>query len=82
MTKQQKLDKLLEIVGDLIECVTYDCTIALVLQKSGHHMSDATFERLTDLGKIYNMIDHIDYQTRITRGISAATDAIKEMERL
>ena len=82
MTKQQKFDRLLEIVGDLIELGAFDSTFALASKKPGHHMSDATFERLCDLGEIYNKIDHIDYQTRITRGVSAATDAIKEMEKL
>ena len=78
MTKQQKLDKLLEVVGHLIELTTFDNFIAMAEHSSQHYMSDATYEALDELHKAYRDIDFFDYETKISRGIAQGADATKE----
>ena len=78
MTKKQKLDKLLEVVGHLIELTTFDDFIATAEQRSQHYMSDATYEALEELHKAYRDIDFFDYETKINRGITAGADAKRE----
>ena len=78
MTKKQKLDKLLEVVGQLIELTTFDDFIATTEQRSQHYMSDATYEVLEELHEAYRDIDFFDYETKISRGIAAGADAAKE----
>ena len=64
MTKKQKLDKLLEVVGHLIELTTFDDFIATAEQRSQHYMSDATYEVLEELHNAYRDIDFFDYETK------------------
>ena len=78
MTKKQKLDKLLEIVGQLVELTTFDNFIDLAEKRSVHYMSDATYEALEALHEAYRDIDFFKYETLITRGISAGAEAMTE----
>ena len=74
MTKQQKIDKLLEVVGQLIELTTFDDFIATAEQRSQHYMSDATYEVLEELHKAYRDIDFFEYEKRMGEGISKAAE--------
>ena len=78
MNKKQKLDKLLEVVGHLIELTTFDNFIAFAEKLPQHYMSDATYETLDELHRAYRDIDFFDYETHVTRGVAAGADAAKE----
>lgn len=70
MTKQQKIDHLLDVVGEFIESTTFDDFV--FMHESEHIMSDATFELLDDLHKAYRDIDFFKYEKLVSDAVTHA----------
>lgn len=70
MTKQQKIDHLLDVVGEIIKSTTIDDFV--FMHESGHIMSDATFELLDKIHKAYRDIDFFNYEKLVSDAITHA----------
>ena len=70
MTKQQKTDHLLDVVGDLIMSTTIDDFV--FMHESKHIMSDETFELLDKLHKAYRDIDFFQYEKLVSDAVTHA----------
>ena len=70
MNKQQKIDKLLNVVGEFIKSTTIDNFV--FMHESEHIMSDTTFELLDELHKAYQDIDFFKYEKLVSDSITYA----------
>jgi hypothetical protein len=74
LTKQQKIDYLLKVVGEFIKSTTIDDFV--FMHESEHIMSDASFELLDDLHKAYRDIDFFKYEKLVSDGVTYAAKLI------